>query len=107
MPNGVHWKTFWATLLGVALLLVAGLFVFHLQWVKPVRDQAQKIHVYLGTNRGPQSEWRGLVGTLHEDAIGLRKYLTDLNCRVRALEENKCPPGEPPSERPKNPPAYP
>lgn len=65
-----------------------------------------RIHNYLGTNQGPQAEWKGFIGDYHTDAILLRNFFKNLNCRLHALENTPCP-TQPPSTSPKNPPAYP
>ena len=93
IPKGLVW-------LFLGLLLVIGAASGYAAFT------AHRTHSYLGTNKGGQAQWKGFIGQYQSDAIVLRTFFKNLNCRLLTLENKPCPTG-PPSTSPKNPPAYP
>ena len=96
IPPEVKRAFYWAFGLMAVLAMVLGFVAY----------RTFRIHGYLGTNRGPQAEWKGFIGNYHSDAILLRNFYKNLNCRLHALEGTTCP-TVPPSTSPKNPGGYP
>jgi hypothetical protein len=117
MQNGTQERSGFA-LLELIIMLIA-LAVFWFLVVKPIGKLAKDNHEYLGTNRGPESQWKGLVGNIEENNQFHRGKYDAIDCRLWKLEQpaaaraqragDQCPPPSqgPPTSRPTSPPPKP
>jgi hypothetical protein len=98
---------------GLLLIVFVLFFVF---MFLPTRNRADKIHGFLGTNRGPESSWSGFTGRWESNNKFHREQYTEIACSLWKLEHpnlarqmqpnDPCPPPGP-STKPPGGPDYP
>lgn len=101
--------------LGFLLLLIAlaGVFIW---MIMPAYNRVNRIHSFLGTNRGPESNWTGFMGRWENNNKFHREQYTKIACSLWKLENpreaQQMQPGDPcpppgPGTRPPGGPDYP
>jgi hypothetical protein len=101
--------------IGVVVLLIAFALFWFLVFL-PTQKRVNRIHTFLGTNRGPESSWTGLMGRWESNNKFHREQYTQIACSLWKLEHPAqaaamapgapCPPPGP-STKPPGGPTYP
>jgi hypothetical protein len=100
---------------GILGLFIAFALVFGF-WILPAINKVNRIHNFLGTNRGPESTWTGFMGRWESNNKFHREQYTKIACSLWKLENpaeaaqmrpgDPCPPPGP-GTRPPGGPTYP
>jgi hypothetical protein len=108
MPPWLKW------LIGIMALVMIGLVIFAISLgnrLGTAEGRVDRLYTFIGSANGEvPTQWSGLLKYMKQSAREVRAVLTQHDCGIWAIENNKphgtCPPG-PPGTVPKDPPGGP